>query len=481
MRESWGSDKLHEECGVFGVYSNDEKIDVAAATYFGLFALQHRGQESCGIYVSDRGVPVGHKNVGLVNDVFTKEILARLGEGKMAVGHCRYGTTGATTSRNAQPIHVNHSNGSLVVAHNGNITNAGELRAQFEADGCIFHTTSDTEVIAYAITRERIRCGSIEEAVQRAVAHLEGAFCLVLMSSQKLIICRDPIGFRPLCIGRVGEGSYVVASESCALDAVGAQFERDVLPGEIVVFDQDGMRALTENCDPARKKHGCIFEYIYFARPDSVIDGNSVHISRENAGKILAMEYRVAADVVIGVPDSGLDAAIGYAKFSGIPYAIGLIKNKYIARTFIQPDQKDRSNGVRIKLNPVPAVIGGKRVIMVDDSIVRGTTTARTVRLLREAGAAEVHVMSASPPFKHPCYFGTDVDSREHLLANLHESYEEIAAALGADSVGYLPVEELRKLVRPKQGICTSCFTGEYPVRIPEQPLKSKFEERLAE
>ncbi|MDR3313368.1 MAG: amidophosphoribosyltransferase [Oscillospiraceae bacterium] len=472
------ADKLHEECGVFGIYSNDTNIDVAAAVYYGLFALQHRGQESCGIYVSDRGVPAGYKSVGLVNDVFTKDVLARLGEGKMALGHVRYGTTGATNSRNAQPIHVNHSNGSLVVAHNGNLTNAGELRREYEMDGCIFHTTSDTEVIAYAITRERIKCGSIEEAVRTAVRSLEGAYSLVLMSSQKLIACRDPLGFRPLCIGTLGD-SYVFASESCALDAVGAQFVRDLLPGEIVVIDNEGLRAITDNCDASRKKHTCIFEYIYFARPDSVIDGNSVHISRENAGKILALEYPVDADVVIGVPDSGLDAAIGYARQSGKPYAIGLIKNKYIARTFIQPDQKDRSNGVRIKLNAVTAVVKGKRVIMVDDSIVRGTTVARIVRLLREAGATEVHAMSAAPPFKHPCYFGTDIDSRENLLANQYKTHEDIAAAIGADSVGYLPVEELRKLVRPKQGICNSCFTGEYPVHIPEQPLKSKFEEKL--
>ncbi|MDR0531271.1 MAG: amidophosphoribosyltransferase [Oscillospiraceae bacterium] len=466
---------LHEECGVFGVYSNNPELDVAAAAYYGLFALQHRGQESCGIFVSDRGVPAGHKAKGLVKDVFTKDILAGLGQGKMSIGHVRYGTTGGNSSRNAQPVHVNHSNGSLVVAHNGNLTNAGELRRQFEMQGCIFHTTSDTEVIAYTVTRERLQCGSIEEAVSNAMRVLEGAFSLVLMSSQKLLCARDPLGFRPLCIGQIGE-SYVFASESCALDAVGAKFVRDVLPGEIVVADPDGLRSIDTNCDPARKKHMCIFEYIYFARPDSVIDGNSVHISRENAGKILAMEYPVDADVVIGVPDSGLDAAVGFARQSGIPYAIGLIKNRYIARTFIKPDQSDRTDSVRIKLNPVPAVVKGKRVILVEDSIVRGTTLNRMVRLLREAGATEVHVMSAAPPFRHPCYFGTDVDSRDNLLANQHETYEDIAAALGADSVGYLPVEELRKLVKPKQGICNSCFTGNYPVRIPTEPLKSKFE-----
>jgi amidophosphoribosyltransferase len=428
--------------------------------------------------VSDHGVPIGYKHVGLVQEVLTKDVLANLGQGQMAVGHVRYGTTGRNNGRNAQPMHVNHSKGSLVVAHNGNLTNAGELRRDYENEGCIFHSTNDTEVIAYTVTRERLRCGSIEEAVSKAVEKLEGAYSLVMMSSQKLIACRDPLGFRPLCIGTIGD-SYVIASETCALDAVGAHFLRDVRPGEIVVIDAGGLRSLDQHCDAKRKKCMCIFEYIYFARPDSVMDGNSVHIARENAGKILALCYPTDADVVIGVPDSGLDAAIGYARQSGIPYAIGLIKNKYIARTFIQPNQSDRTNGVRIKLNPVSAVVRGKRVIFVEDSIVRGTTVSRIVRLLREAGAAEVHAMIAAPPFKYPCYFGTDVDSRENLLANQYETYEDIAAAIGADSVGYLPVAELTKLVRPKQGICSSCFTGEYPVRIPNEPLKSKFEDKI--
>ena len=469
---------LHEECGVFGVYSNDEALDVAAAAHYGLFALQHRGQESCGIYVSDRGVPAGYKARGLVGEVFTKDVLAGLGQGKMAVGHVRYGSACSNRARNAQPIHVNHSNGSLVVAHNGSITNAGELRRIYEMEGCIFHTTSDTEVIAYTITRGRIRCGSIEEAVNNAMDQLEGAFSLVMMSSRKLIACRDPLGFRPLCVGTI-DGSFVVASETCALDAVGAKFLRDVAPGEIVVIDQAGLRSDTRHCDPQKDRRLCVFEYIYFARPDSVIDGHPVHLSRENAGKILAMEYPVNADVVIGVPDSGLDAAIGYARQSGIPYAIGLIKNKYIGRTFIQPNQSDRADGVRIKLNPVSAVLRGKRVIMVDDSIVRGTTTSRIISLLRDAGATQVHVMSASPPYKYPCYYGTDVKTRESLIANRHETFGDIARAIGADSVGYLPLAELRKLVRPGQGLCTSCFTGEYPVRIPAEPVKSRFEEKL--
>ncbi|MDR1734252.1 MAG: amidophosphoribosyltransferase [Oscillospiraceae bacterium] len=481
------TDKLHEECGVFGIYSYDSEIDIANASVFGLYALQHRGQESCGIYVSDRGVPVGVKRVGLVHEVFTKEALEILGTGQMAVGHVRYGTTGCNTSRNAQPMHVNHAKGSLVVAHNGNLTNAGELRDQFEMDGCIFHSTNDTEVIAYAITRQRIKSSTIEEAVCKAVDSLVGAYSLVMMSSTKMICCRDPLGFRPLVIGKIGEHgenvpphAYVVCSETCALDSVGATFVRDVLPGEIVVIDKDGLRSIPHNVDKGRPKHMCIFEYIYFARPDSFMDGNSVHISRENAGKMLAMRYPVQADVVIGIPDSGMDAAVGYAKQSGIPYAIGMIKNRYIARTFIQPNQSDRTNGVRIKLNPVKHVVNGKRVIFVDDSIVRGTTVSRIVKILREAGATEVHAMSAAPPFRYPCYFGTDVDTRENLIANQHETYADIARAIGADSVGYLAVEDLPMLVRPKQGICHACFTGDYNVPIPEEPLlKSKFENKL--
>ena len=471
-------DSIHEECGVFGIYSNAPKLDVAAAAYYGLFALQHRGQQSCGIYVSDRGVPTGYKAKGLVNDVFTKEALRGLGSGQMAVGHVRYGSAQSNRARNAQPMHVNHSNGSLVVAHNGNITNAGELRRQYEMDGCIFHTTSDTEVIAYTVTRERLRSDSIEEAVEKSMAQLQGAFSMILMSSQKLLACRDPLGFRPLCIGTIGE-SFVIASESCALDTVGATFLRDVLPGEIVVIDSEGLRSLDTYINPNRKQHMCVFEYIYNARPDSVIDGNSVHVSRETAGKILAQHYPIEADVVVGVPDSGLEAAVGYAKESGIPYAIGFTRNRYVGRTFIQPVQSDRSDAVRVKLNPVSAVVKGKRVILVDDSIVRGTTTDLTINLLRRAGATEVHFLIASPPYRHPCYYGTDVKSREDLIANKYSSFEEIAAAIGVDSVGFFPASELYKLVRPKQGICTSCFDGVYPIEVPKEPVESKYNKKL--
>lgn len=469
-------DKLHEECGVFGIYSTDN-ADVAAATYYGLFSLQHRGQESCGIYVNDLGVITGYKDTGLVNDVFTKDRMQSLGQGQIAVGHCRYATTGQTSRRNAQPMYVSHVKGSMVLAHNGNLTNASQLRSELELKGSIFHTTSDTEVISYIITSERLVSGSIEEAVSHAMKQLEGAYSLVLMSPQKLIAARDPLGFHPLCIGQKG-GTYVLASESCALDAAGVDFVRDVEPGEIIVVDENGLRSLRTNCSDCKKAF-CIFELIYFARPDSILDGCSVHIARKRAGAILALNHNVDADVVIGVPDSGIDAAIGYAQQSGIPYALGLIKNKYIGRTFIQPDQKARENGVRIKLNAVTATVKGKRVIMVDDSIVRGTTCAKIVRMLRDAGAKEVHVMSSAPPFKHPCYFGTDVDSRENLIANKH-SYEEIAEIIGADSVGYLDVASLEKIAyNTKMGICKACFTGEYPVEVPEQKDKLKFEQKI--
>lgn len=468
---------LHEECGVFGVFSNAEDLDVAAATYHGLFALQHRGQESCGIYVNDRGVQSGHKAKGLVNDVFTEAALKGLGQGRMAIGHVRYGSAQSNRARNAQPMHVNHSNGSLVLAYNGSITNAGELRRKFEYEGCIFHTTSEAEVIAYTITRERLMVDSIEEAVQEAYNHLEGAFSMVMMSAQKLIACRDKHGFRPLCVGKLGN-SFVVASETCALDAVGAKFLRDVLPGEIVVIDQEGIRSLKTYVNPAHPKCMCAFEYVYFARPDSVVDKNSVHISRENAGKILAKTYPVKADVVIGVPDSGLQAAIGYSKESAIPYAIGFNKNRYIGRTFIQPAQGQRRNNVHIKLNPVPSVVKGKRVIIVDDSIVRGTTTIPIVQLLRDAGAKQVHVMVASPPYKFPCYYGTDVKNREDLIANQYDTFEGIAQAIGADSVGFFPVDQLHKLVRPGQGLCTACFNGNYPVEPKGVPLM-KYDKKL--
>ncbi len=468
---------IHEECGVFGIYSRDG-LDVASACYYGLYALQHRGQESCGIAVNDDGLIRCMKDVGLVNEVFTKDRLSELGHGSMAVAHVRYGTTGTYPRRNAQPLVVNHVKGTMALAHNGALTNAAELREALELNGAIFHTTSDTEVITYEIIRQRLNSDSIEEAVSRMMDLVEGAYSLIIMSPTKLMGVRDPYGFRPLCIGQLGD-STILASESCALDSIGATFMRDVKPGEIVIIDKDGIRSDERHVN-TRPKATCIFEYIYFARPDSVIDGTSVHIARQRAGSFLALEHPVQADVVIGVPDSGLDAAIGYARQSGIPYGIGFIKNKYIGRTFIQPLQSDREDKVRIKLNPVSAVVKGKRVVLVDDSIVRGTTSARIVRLLREAGAVEVHMRSSAPPFMNPCYFGTDIDSRDKLIACKH-SLEEIRQILGVDSLGYLSCENVLRLCDNSAGFCTACFDGNYPCPPPSNPGKNRFERKIRE
>ena len=470
-------DKLHEECGVFGIYTPDADADVVTDTYHALYALQHRGQESCGMAVNDDGVITGYKDVGLVGEVFTKEVLQRLPRGRMAVGHCRYATTGSQHRDNAQPLVIQHVKGGMALAHNGNLTNATELREELELTGAIFHTTSDSEVIAYTITKERITAPSIQAAIGRAMDKIKGAYSLVVMSPAKLIAVRDPFGFRPLCIGRLGEG-YVVASESCALDSIGATFLRDVRPGEIVVISDKGLESDLSHCQ--EKTAACIFEFIYFARPDSVIDGSCVHIARQRAGAFLALEHPVQADVVIGVPDSGLDAALGYAKQSGIPYGVGFIKNKYVGRTFIQPSQKQRENAVRIKLNTVASTVAGKRVILVDDSIVRGTTIARIVRLLRDAGAKEVHVRLSAPPFLYPCYFGTDIDSTDNLIAHNH-TIEEIREIIGVDSLGYLNVDYLDKLAdRSSCGFCTGCFTGDYPTPPPAKAQKSKFEQKLS-
>ncbi|MBQ3707571.1 MAG: amidophosphoribosyltransferase [Clostridia bacterium] len=467
---------IHEECGVFGVFS-PEPTDAAGLVYYGLYALQHRGQESCGIVVCDDGIFVSHKDIGLVSEVFSHDALNRFPRGSMAVGHIRYATTGAGSRSNCQPIEVNHVKGRMALAHNGNLSNAAELRRALELSGAIFHTTSDTETIAYIVTKERLRTPSIEDALSAAMTQLDGAYSLVLMSPQKLLCARDPYGFRPLCFGKTADGVWVAASESCALKAVGAEPIRDVEPGEILVFTKDGMISRREHCQ-TKPRRFCAFEYIYFSRPDSVIDGVSVHLARRAAGAILARSCPADADIVVGVPDSGLDAALGFSEASGIPYGIGLIKNKYIGRTFISPGQNERIDQVKIKLAAVEASVRDRRVVLIDDSIVRGTTSGRIVGLLREAGAREIHMRVSAPPFLHPCYYGTDIDSRDHLIACRHTP-DEIARIIGADSLGYLPLSGLEEMVGGKP-LCSACFDGNYPTALPTDTRKDRFEERIS-
>ncbi len=470
--------QIHEECGVFGIFAPQVQ-DVASTCYYALFALQHRGQESAGIVVNRDGVFTAYKDEGLVNDVFTAENLARLGEGNMAIGHVRYSTTGAGGRENAQPIVVNHLKGNMALAHNGNLVNSYELRSELENEGSIFHTTTDTEVISYVITKERVKSRSIEEAVLSAMDRLKGAYSLVVMSPSKLLAARDPHGFHPLCYGRRADGAYIVASESCALDSVGATLIRELDPGEMLVFTKDGVQSDRSHC--GGKKSLCVFEYLYIARPDSVIEGNSVHEARKQAGRFLAEKYKIAADIVIGVPDSWLDAAYGYAEASGIPYGIGFIKNKYIGRTFIAPVQAAREDRVRIKLNVLKSAIAGKRVVLVDDSIVRGTTCARIVHMLRGAGAKEVHMLSSAPAFLNPCYYGTDIDSRDNLIA-CHHPVPEIAKIIGADSVGYLDLKDVHFLTGGDgTGFCTACFDGDYPTEAPAESNKNRFERPISE
>lgn len=468
---------LHEECGIFGI-STGKISDVQQDAYFALQALQHRGQESCGIAVNMDGVFRLFTEAGEVGTAITEETLAQLGEGNMAVGHVRYGSDGERGRVNAQPLVVDHLKGRMALANNGALVNYIQLRREYEMQGSIFHTTGDCEVISCAITRERLNAPSLEEAVNRALYKLKGSYSLVIMSPSKLIAVRDPMGFKPLCFGRRGDGAWVVASESCALDAVGAKLVRDVRPGEILVFDRDGIRSLTDHCRE-RVSSLCVFEYVYFARPDSRVDGVSVHAARLKAGEILAREHPVEADIIIGVPDSGIDAAIGYARASGIPYGLGFIKNKYIGRTFISPKQSAREKGVRIKLNPIPSQVEGKRIVLVDDSIVRGTTSRKIVALLREAGAKEVHMRVTAPPFVNPCYYGTDIKSRDALIACRY-TVEETAREIGVDSLGYLSIEGVRAIAgKNAPGVCTACFDGKYPTEAPETQERDRFSKRL--
>lgn len=473
----YNSEKPREECGVFAITNGEDmSIDVVSETYYALFALQHRGQESCGISVNDEGVLTTCKDVGLVPDVLTQEEMAKLPRGSAALGHVRYAPNSQISAINAQPMVVKHAKGTLALAHNGNLVNATELRLEMQKLGTFFQTSSDTEVIAYLIARQRLETPTIESAVEKAMEKMEGSYSFIVMSPQKIIAARDPHGIRPLCIGKL-KGGYVIASESCAIDAVGATFVRDVKAGEIVVIHNNQLSTYKEGKDTSDGL--CVFEYIYFARPDSVIDGASVHMARKRAGAYLANAYPVEADVVIGVPDSGLDAAQGYAIQSGIPYGVGLLKNRYIGRTFIQPLQSQRENSVKIKLNTIAETVKGKRVVMVDDSIVRGTTSARIVRLLREAGATEVHMRITAPPFVNSCYFGTDIGKLNDLIAR-RMAIKDIANEIGVDSLGFLSLEDTAKIAYGKtRKFCMGCFSGEYPISIEKASVVDKFEQKI--
>ncbi len=470
-------DELHDECGVFGMYDFNRE-DVAHSIYYGLFALQHRGQESCGIAVCDTDAPVGQvsskKGMGLVNEVFSTEDFEKL-HGNLGVGHVRYSTAGASVPENAQPLVLNYAKGTLALAHNGNLINANEIRKELSYTGAIFQTTIDTETIAFLIARERLNCGSVEEAVGRACNRLKGAYALVVASPRKLIGARDPYGFKPLCIGKRGS-SYVLASETCALDTIGAEFVRDVKPGEIVTISpKDGIKSDMSHAFAKDREARCIFEYIYFARLDSVIDGQSVYDARIKAGRYLACDSPVEADLVCGVPESGNAAAMGYAMQSGIPYGVAFQKNTYVGRTFIKPKQNARESSVQVKLNPIRSVVEGKRIIMIDDSIVRGTTSDRIVNMLFEAGAKEVHVRISSPKFLWPCYFGIDVPARDQLIA-YHHTTEEICNIIGATSLAYLKKERLSEMV-DGLGICHGCFDGNYPLDPPKEDIRGSFED----
>lgn len=455
--------KIKEACGVFGIF-NPTGEDVASSIYYGLSSLQHRGQESCGMAVCDTTGPKGnmnaYKGMGLVNEVFTEETLKTL-QGNLGIGHVRYSTTGAATISNAQPLVLNYIKGTLALAHNGNLVNTCELREELAQTGAIFHTTTDTEVIAYYIARERVNARSVEEAILRTTKKIRGAYGLVIASPRKLIGVRDPLGLKPLCLGKRDE-TYILASENCALSAIGAEFIRDIRPGEIITITKDGISSDCRLCQD--KQAHCIFEYIYFARLDSTLDGINIYDARIRAGAALAAAYPVDADLVVGVPDSGIPAAKGYSEASGIPFALAFYKNSYVGRTFIKPTQKERESSVRLKLNVLDSVVRGKRIILVDDSIVRGTTIANLIRMLKKAGAVSVHVRVSSPPFLYPCYFGTDIPSNKQLIASSHTT-DEICAMTGADSLGYMKLSALQSMVG-NLPLCKACFDNEYPMDI---------------
>ena len=469
------ANKWKEECGVYGVYSRTE--DVSEMTYFGLYALQHRGQESAGIALTDGAWMDVTRGMGLVNEVFRHQ-LPHMENQYIAIGHVRYSTTGSSLLANTQPLMVNYAGGKIALAHNGNLTNAAEIRHQLEQEGTIFQTSIDSEVFVNLIARSRKE--TIEEKVLESLQKIQGAYCLTIMTEDKLIGARDPHGFRPLCIGKLDDGTWILSSETCGLDVNGAEFVRDVAPGEMVVIDDSGLKSYEFR--QGEKLASCIFEYIYFARPDSVIDGQSVHAARFEMGRILARESKFEGDIVISVPDSGTTAATGYAYEAGLPFVEGLIKNRYIGRTFIQPTQKARDTAVKLKLNPIRSVVEGKRVIMVDDSIVRGTTSGKIVKMLRNAGAKAVYMCVSSPPIGYPCYYGIDTSVRKELIAAT-KSVEEIREYIGADGLHFLSLEGLKKSVSAvsADAMCYACFNQAYPVAQGEKPQgdsKYVFEQR---
>lgn len=466
--------KLKEECGIFGIYTKKNKEELVGQVCVGLSALQHRGEESCGIAINEDRIIHYHKDIGLVSEVFTKHVQSTLPEGKMAIGHVRYSTTGVSKRENAQPMVIRHKKGNLAIVHNGNLTNAVELKKELEDQGAIFTTTSDTEIICHIIVRERLKTKSIEEAIKNTMRIIKGAYSLLIISPSKMIAVRDPQGFRPLCMGNIGN-DIVFASESCALDIIGAKFDRDIEPGEIVVISDNIITS--EKFLPNENKGLCVFEYIYFARPDSTIDGINVHIFREQAGRYLARQNPVEADIVAGVPDSGNDAALGYSKESKIPYDIVFVKSKYVGRTFIQNTQNKRKRLINLKLNPLKNTVKGKKIVLVDDSIVRGNTLTKIIKSLKDAGALEVHIRVASPPFIDVCYFGTDVDKKENLIAN-KKTIEEIRKEIGAETLEYLNLESLKEITKDckVKGLCEGCFTGKYPIEVPKEIDKETFE-----
>ena len=449
---------IHEECGRFGIHGSKF---CASDVYYGLFSLQHRGQESCGIATNDDASIECVKGMGLVSDVLSSDKISNL-KGDIAIGHVRYSTAGGSVPENAQPIVTQYSKGTLSIAHNGNLTNAFELKRELEDKGAIFHTTTDSEVIAYLIAQKRSTTPSVEEAVKEVMGLIKGGYALLVMSPRKLIAARDPFGLKPLVMGKLDD-AVIFCSETCALEAVGATFIRDIKPGEIVIVENGDIRSIDSGLKRPMKK--CVFEYIYFARPDSVIDGISVATARREAGRILARRHPCDCDIVIGVPESGIDAALGFAAESGIPYEKGFVKNSYVGRTFIKPSQEQRQQAVKIKLNPISSVVNGKRVVIIDDSIVRGNTIANQVNMLRNAGATEVHVRISSPPFMHPCYYGTDVPDEDYLIACQH-TIPEICSIIGADSLGYLEPKDLDDMLGGDDfRYCDACFTGDYPER----------------